>query len=93
MSLLVSTGCGNSSPVGRRLGNAKEEAETWLERQEDKARQQADKAARDIEDFFGGVTGEEDGGGAACAATPLALSSAALCLVLSKKRTTRPGRD
>jgi hypothetical protein len=73
LMLLLPSACG-----------AKDEAETWLEDQQNKAKQEADRAARDIEDFFG------SSGGGGCAAAPLVLSSATLALVLARKRTTKP---
>jgi hypothetical protein len=73
MALLLVSACG-----------AKDKAETWLEDQQDKVEQEADRVARDIEDFFG------SSGSGGCAAAPVALSGAALALVLARRRPTRP---
>ena len=62
---------------------AKNEAETWLEDQQDKVKQEADQVARDIEDFF------DSSGSGGCAAAPLALSGATLALVLTRARATK----
>ncbi|MGD2147478.1 MAG: hypothetical protein PVH41_12350 [Anaerolineae bacterium] len=64
---------------------AKDETETWLEDQQDKVEQEADRVARDIEDFF------NSSGSGGCAAAPLALSGTTLALVLARKRSTTAG--
>ena len=74
MALLLLSACG-----------AKDEAETWLEDQQGKVEQEADRVARHIEDFF------DSSGSGGCAAAPVALSSTTLALVLAKRRSTKAG--
>ena len=64
---------------------AKDEAETWLEDQQDKLERQAARVARDIDDFF------DTSGSGGCGAAPLALSGATLALLRAKKRSTTTG--
>jgi hypothetical protein len=90
--LFLSACCDTWHKAGRKLGDAKDEAETWVEKQQDKARRKADEVARDIQEFFTAPTDQDRRAGGACGATPLALSAAALTLVLSRKRATKPGR-